>query len=538
MTGSTRTIWIMAITAVVSLGAGLGLSRLIISPADAAANAAPPEAGQITVPVERRLLANDVVLRGDAIYEDPVNVTLETGDLGGAAIVTGQVPEVGATLDAGAVMLEVTGRPVILLAGELPVYRTLRVGVSGPDVLQLKAALGALGIDAGDPESDDYDAATAAAVVELYNRVGYAPPTAGADADDALDAARDMVRSAEEQVTTARQEVDHPQGGTLQSQRLAARQDADLAYIAYHELLDSCAAPVPEGTDPPNCSDSAVRSLEFAMNVAIAARDEANAAPDTSAAQAALTSAQRALTDAREDLAKAQQDVITPLPSSEVVYLSATPRRVDSVNVKRGATVAGTAVMSVSGATLQIAGNVSQTDADLIAEGSPVTITLPGGEDVTGTVLTVGVPAAGDTASEDSDRKRVVVVPDALTEEQRAELQGANVRMTIPVSSTEGEVLAVPTAALTAGPGGEARVEVLGDDDASTLVTVEPGLAAGGFVEVTAVDGELAEGDRVVIGITGGGAADEQGTDETDADTEEPTDDATTEPTTDESGDA
>ena len=48
MTGSTRTIWIMAVTAVVSLGAGLGLSRLIVSPSEAAANAAPPDAGAIT----------------------------------------------------------------------------------------------------------------------------------------------------------------------------------------------------------------------------------------------------------------------------------------------------------------------------------------------------------------------------------------------------------------------------------------------------------------------------------------------------------
>ena len=551
MTGSTRTIWTMAIIAVVSLGAGLGLSRLITSPADAAANAAPPEAGQITVPVERRLLANDVVLRGDAIYEDPVNVTLETGDLGGAAIVTGQVPEVGATLDAGTVMLEVTGRPVILLAGELPVYRTLRVGVSGPDVLQLKAALGALGIGAGDPESDDYDAATAAAVVELYNRVGYAPPTAGEDADDALDAARDMVRSAEEQVASAQQEVDHPQDGSTPAARARASENADRAYRDLANRRAACAAgPVtgpaasPDPGPEPNtdlCTADAIKDLDLTLMEMIEVRDLANAGPDTTAARATLDLARRALTDAREDLAKAQQDVITPLPSSEIVYLSATPRRVDSVAVKRGATVAGTAVMSVSGATLQIAGNVSQTDADLIAEGSPVTITLPGGEDVTGTVLTVGVPAAGDTASEDAGRKRVVVVPDALTEEQRAELQGANVRMKIPVSSTEGEVLAVPSAALTAGPGGEARVEVLGDDDTSTLVTVEPGLAAGGFVEVTAVDGELAEGDRVVIGITGGGAGDEGSTDETDADTGEPTDAEPTEPTapaTEESGDA
>src|SRR5687768_1955366 len=132
MSGSTRTIWIMAVVAVVSLAAGLGLSRLIVSPSEAAANAAPPAARPITVPVEQRVLANDVVMRGDVVYDDLVEIILETGDLGGPAIVTGGVPQVGATVDAGAVLLEIVGRPVIALTGALPVYRILRAGASGP----------------------------------------------------------------------------------------------------------------------------------------------------------------------------------------------------------------------------------------------------------------------------------------------------------------------------------------------------------------------------------------------------------------------
>jgi multidrug efflux pump subunit AcrA (membrane-fusion protein) len=520
MTGSTRTIWIMAVTAVVSLAAGLGLSHFIVSPSEAAANAAPPPAGPITVPVERRTLANDVVMRGDAIYEDPVQVTIETGDIGGPAVVTGQVPEVGANLDAGAVMLEVTGRPVILLTGELPVYRTLRAGVSGPDVLQLKAALQALGINPGNASSNAYDTATAAAVRELYARVGYPAPTAGEEADAALAGAREMVRSAEEGVATAQREVNNPQGGTSASERLAAQNAADVANYRYSELLQYCQA---ADTGDPACLPSALKELESAWHEALARLAEANAAPDTSAARAQLASAQRALTDAREQLAKAQDDVVTPLPASEIVYLASTPRRVDDVTVHRGSMLTGTAVMSVSGATLQIAGTVATTDADLIAEGSAVVITLPDGTDVTGTVQSVGVEAEDTTGqATDPNRKRIVVVPDELTEDQRFQLQGANVRVKIPVSSTEGEVLAVPIAALTAGPGGESRVEVLDDGaEESRLVTVDIGLAAGGFVEVTPVDGSLEVGDQVVVSDPTAGA--EEGTDGTETSTDEPT---------------
>ena len=61
VTGGRRTIAVMAVVAVVCLAAGLGLSRLIVSPGEAAADAAPPTAGPITVPVESRVIANDVV---------------------------------------------------------------------------------------------------------------------------------------------------------------------------------------------------------------------------------------------------------------------------------------------------------------------------------------------------------------------------------------------------------------------------------------------------------------------------------------------
>jgi hypothetical protein len=111
----------------------------------------------------------------------------------------------------------------------------------------------------------------------------------------------------------------------------------------------------------------------------------------------------------------------------------------------------------------------------------------------------------------------VVLVPGELTPEQVAALQGSNVRVTIPVSSTGGAVLAVPLAALTAGPGGESRLEVMGDDGTTTLVEVETGLAADGYVEVTGVDRDLAEGELVVIGKSGGAAGSD------DATTAEPT---------------
>lgn len=550
VTGSTRTIWIIAITAVVSLGLGIVLSRLIVSPAEAAASAAPPEAGPITVPVEQRALTNDIIMRGDALYEDPVGVIIETGEIGGPAVVTGQVPEVASEIAAGSVILEVTGRPVILLTGELPVYRTLRAGVSGPDVQQLRAALAALGIDAGDPNNAVYDASAAAGVRALYAKVGYPAPTAGEEADAALKGAQESVRMAEDDLAAAQRALSSG-GAVSNAEKVAAQGDVNAAQVALNaaqgDLDDAKAALTACRAAPPDegCNDlaSMVRSAEVAQaqarasyDGAVARLNELLAPKDTSDLRAAVSSAQRALTDARTALAEAQAETITPLPASEVVYLESTPRRVDDVAVRRGSMIAGTTpVMTVSGATLQIEGTLDKNDAELIAEGTEVTITMPDGDTVPGTVQSVGAlddddragsgggDGAGGGGAADPNRRKVVVVPGELDEEQRWMLQGSNVRITIPVSSTDGEVMAVPLAALTQGPGGESRVEVL-DDGAKTprLVIVETGLAAGGYAEITPVNGDLEIGDRVVVGQGGalstGGS---RGTDDADEDAED-----------------
>jgi len=86
-------------------------------------------------------------------------------------------------------------------------------------------------------------------------------------------------------------------------------------------------------------------------------------------------------------------------------------------------------------------------------------------------------------------------------------LVGASVKLTIAVKSTAGAVLAVPVSALSLGADGNARVQVR-RAGRTELVTVVPGLAAKGLVEVRPVGAaRLARGDLVVVGSTAGGRA-------------------------------
>lgn len=483
-----RALWIVAAIAVVSLVAGLLVGRFIVSPAEAAAHAEPPEPGLITVPVELGELSNDVTIRGEVGYADAADITLDTSSLPGPAIVTGRVPEAGAELGPLSIALEIAGRPVIVLPGDLPAYRTIRFGMAGPDVVQYKQAMAAVGIDAGDAASDVFDAAAAAAVVALYDRAGYPAPAAEEGSAEGVQAAAEGVAAAQQSLAAANEELARAGSGAS----AVMLREADNQVASAQRLLD--AARAAEEVDP-----LAVADLEDALALAKLRRAEVAAPPDTRGQQSAVSSARDQLAQAQQALARAREEAMPSLPSSEILFLGALPRRVDAVSAARGSILQGVA-MTVSGATLELAGSAAEADAKLLEVGGEALFELPDGARHRAVIAQI---EPGKTSG---DRWSIGFTPDPLTPEQVQQLQGSNVRVSIPVGATQGEVLFVPLAAVTAGPGGESRVEVVdgdprdGERAETRLVVVETGLAADGAVEVRPVEGDLDEGDLVVVG--------------------------------------
>ena len=104
-------------------------------------------------------------------------------------------------------------------------------------------------------------------------------------------------------------------------------------------------------------------------------------------------------------------------------------------------------------------------------------------------------PAAGNGQLQPQNRKP-----------RLTDLNGLPVKVTIPVSSTGGKVLAVPTAAVSAAIDGTTRVEVEDTPGAPTrLVQVTAGLRAEGYVQITPIKpSEIKEGDTVVTGTSNG----------------------------------
>ena len=98
------------------------------------------------------------------------------------------LPALGAVLDRGQSVYEVSGRPVVLFFGARPAWRDLSAGVpDGPDVVQLKQNLLALGFARPSTMvvNEHFDAATAAAVRRWQARLGV-PVTGAVGVGDVL----------------------------------------------------------------------------------------------------------------------------------------------------------------------------------------------------------------------------------------------------------------------------------------------------------------------------------------------------------------
>ncbi len=188
------------------------------------------------------------------------------------------------------------------------------------------------------------------------------------------------------------------------------------------------------------------------------------------------------------------------LPADEVLFVSSTPVRVTKLPLDRGESARG-AVMTVTDVVVAIDSEVPLEEAALVKRGMKVRIDEPDlGIKESGVISEV----ARTPGTEGVDGFHVYI--EVLVDGAPPTLVGTSVRLTIPVKSTDGEVLAVPASALSLGPDGSSRVQ-RATDRGLEFVRVEPGLSAGGFVEVTPIEGTLEATDRVVIGFRGGAEA-------------------------------
>ena len=451
------------------------------SPAQAAAEAAEPVASWVTAAVEQRVLSSTVVMRGD-VRSESVSAAVQPVSVEGAGIITRLPPEVGAQIAEGDVAVEVSGRPVFVLQGAVPAFRSLKPGMSGADVRQLQAALARLGHA---PDRDGvFGERTKAAVTALYTTAGYDPvpsTVTAAQVDQAKRSARDA------QVALAAAEL--------------AAKKAEAALQTAQKALNTAV-----GTD--------------ARRTARDARDEAAAVRD----QAVLTRANAAAT-LREATTAAFLAAVGSGPTvaqGEVVFVPSLPARVQAAVSVLGPIAGGgssgssdgngagggggaggsgsgsSGLVQLSGGRLTVVSTVPGSSDGLLRTGMAVELL----DEATNTTYSATVADLAQRTTVDASGqtgRRMVAVPDTPLP---AELSGANLRLTLTAAATEGAVMVVPLAAVSSSADGTTRVSVLAAGAAEPVdVPVTAGLSADGFVAVEPVAaGGLKPGDRVVVG--------------------------------------
>jgi putative ABC transport system ATP-binding protein len=267
----------------------------------------------------------------------------------------------------------------------------------------------------------------------LYREAGYTAPV-DATAAETLSAARAAVRDAEQTLTQARKSLAEAGSGPTALER----KQADIAVAQARRTLAEAKRATPRDA-------AAVASAREQLTLAKLQRRESLRRPDLSGDRAAVRSAAEQLDAARTQVRTAETATLPYLRASEVLFLASLPRRVDAVNVSRGDVVSGP-VMSVSGARIELSGSAADADATLLELGDEAFFELPDGDRHRAEITAIELSDSGGRAT-------VRFTPDPLSPTQLEQLQGSNVRVQVPVGATEGAVLSVPFAALTAGPG-------------------------------------------------------------------------------------
>jgi peptidoglycan hydrolase-like protein with peptidoglycan-binding domain len=168
----SRKTWALGAAVVVAVAIAIG--GAIASSGAKQATAAAQQLPVGTARVQRRALSATVSQAGTLTYRARADGSPYTVINQARGTYT-ELPAAGQVIRQGRVLYRVDDRPVLLLRGPTPAYRTLSPGASGPDVAELNADLVALGYATTaqlSPKSASFGPATTAAVIKLQATVG------------------------------------------------------------------------------------------------------------------------------------------------------------------------------------------------------------------------------------------------------------------------------------------------------------------------------------------------------------------------------
>lgn len=428
-----------------------------------------PVAGQLTAGVSGTVTwvpePGTVVNSGETLFAiDDKPVVLVDGDVpafrslqlgeetltisaGANGVVTWLAP-VGSILENGDVVSRVNDSPIVLLEGELPMYRTLREGLEGQDVLQLESALVALGFDPdGSVTVDEEFTSATEAMLEKWQE------SLGVESSGRVSASQIVFAPVPAQVVSHQTTV----GSSVNS-----------------------GSPVlkASGGDPMSGPD--VRQLEDALSALGYDPGTVDGIYDVATAAA--------VAEWTADVGHGEDGLLVP---GSFVFNSGAVRTAEVIADVGASVNPSTPVISAADLKTIVRMALPAADQDLLTVGSSVVIVMPDRSETIGTVTFISSVGTGGGQGNQATFAVEISLDDPSVAEGLDEAP-VDVRA---VSEAVEDVLAVPVSALLALAEGGYAVEVV-EGDSTRLVAVEPGFFADGWVEVT---GNVSAGDTVVV---------------------------------------
>jgi peptidoglycan hydrolase-like protein with peptidoglycan-binding domain len=409
-----------------------------------------------------------LMLEGELSMWRPLGIGLDTtpvvNQLSGT--VTAMVPD-GARARQGDVLYRVDTEPVVALSGSFPAYRAMGEGVEdGRDVRQLEQSLVALGYDPDGTITVDrtFTAETEAAVVRMQEALG-------ATADGIVELGEVVFLELPQRVS-----------------RVAAVGAAG-AEVAIGSLVQP-GTEVLGVASPGDLPTEGIDVLALEENLVALGFD-----PDgTLTVDTAFDRATELAVERMQEASGAEMDgVVEP---GDVVFAPGSLRISARLVAVGDQLQPGMPLLEATASEQVVTLELEATRQTLVAVGDEVALELPDGSEVPGTVAEISA---------------VVRLPQSAAGAEPGD-PVIDVTVTMPAGSTGGldqspvdilvtteladQVLAVPVAALVAVAGGGYALELV-DGAGSRFVGVELGLFSDGLVEV--FGSGVSEGDEVVV---------------------------------------
>lgn len=441
-------------TACVAAAGGLIAASRIKSPAQLAAEASAPPPTLLTATVTSQPIRNTVVFRGTvgnprrySALGVPGEPSADSSGAAASAVITAEPTRPGSVVHAGQVLVEISGRPVVILPGSIPAYRSMVPGGSGKDVAELQVALGRLGYDTGSDAAGSFGAGTKTAVARWYRDLGYSVSEAGDPT--AIQSARAALTQAERNLTT------------LQDSGAASSTNAS-------------AGPPSGGASP-----SAATGVPIATQISWAQQD---------------------VTTAQDQYDRLLQGSGAEVPFGEVMFVPTLPATLAAIGGAVGE-APKSPVVTIAVGSPAITGRLDPASAAAVHQGLAVSITDSlRGYQTRGTVSQVG------TLTTDASGANPPYVPVTVTASLPQSLVGDDVQLNINASpSGPSDTLAVPAAGVYSQADGQLYVTALRPTNKQVRVAVRVGASGDGQVAITPLEaGQLKAGDTVVLGVGGG----------------------------------